>query len=63
MVATFLPVIAGILGKSEEELKEMDTTKLVESPDMIADTYHLPAYIEDMRNLLPILLQEGYLDK
>lgn len=55
-------MIAGVLGKSIDELKEMDTAKFFETPDMMAMTYRTPAFVDDIRKLLPILLNEGYLD-
>ncbi|XP_013109141.2 uncharacterized protein LOC106088264 [Stomoxys calcitrans] len=62
LVATFLPMVVGIIGKPLEELKDVDTDKMFENPDMIAMIYRAPAFVEEARKILPILLREGYLD-
>lgn len=62
MLAIFYPLVIGFLLKSQEELKDTDTNELLENPDMVAQNYKLPAYINDLRKILPILLSEGYLD-
>lgn len=55
-------MVLGFVSKTAEELKDIDTTKLPENPDMNAPFYFEPAYIAEVRKLLPILLSEGYLD-
>ncbi|KAM7360985.1 uncharacterized protein ACRADG_009021 isoform 2-T2 [Cochliomyia hominivorax] len=62
LLATFLPLVRGILVLTPDQLKDVDTTKFVESPEMAAAAYQNPELIEEMRILLPKLLTDGYLD-
>lgn len=55
-------MVTGMLGKSMDELKETDTTKFFESPDMIALIYQTPQFLDALRQFMPTLLLEGYLD-
>lgn len=55
-------MIAGVLGKTMEELAQIDTTKFFENPDMFAMIYRMPNLVEDFRAFLPKLLAEGFLD-
>ena len=51
-----------VLVPSAEDLKDIDTTKLVENAEMTIPAFENPEFIEEMRQLLPILLNDGYLD-
>ncbi|XP_065354377.1 uncharacterized protein LOC135948851 [Calliphora vicina] len=62
LLSTFLPMVVGILGRSMDELKETDTNKYFENPEMMAMVYFTPAFVDEVREFMPILLQEGYLD-
>lgn len=62
LLSTFLPMVCGVLGKSMDELKETDTTKFFESPEMFALIYSSPQFLDALRDILPVLLNEGYLD-
>ncbi|XP_073820555.1 uncharacterized protein [Musca autumnalis] len=62
LVATFLPMVVGFIGKSAEELKNIDTTKQFENPDLMTMVYRTPGFIQEVRKFMPILLREGYLD-
>ena len=55
-------MITGLLGKSMDELKDTDTAKFFESPDMIALIYQTPQFLDALHQFMPILLHEGYLD-
>ena len=55
-------MVIGFLSKTTEQLKDTDATKLFESPDMISMMYREPHFVNEIRNLLPVLLEEGYLD-
>lgn len=61
-MGVLLPLVLGFLAKPAEELKEIDTTKLPENPDMNAYLYFSPEVFEEIRNFMPVLLNEGYLD-
>lgn len=52
----------GVLAKPMDELKDYDTNKIFESNDMMSMVYYAPAFVEDVRTFMPILLSEGYLD-
>ncbi|KAM7361867.1 uncharacterized protein ACRADG_012731 [Cochliomyia hominivorax] len=62
LLTTFLPMFVGIILSKAEDLKDIDSTKLMEDVDKMLAVYDNPKYIEDMRRFLPILLTEGYLD-
>ncbi|XP_037822890.1 uncharacterized protein LOC119611396 [Lucilia sericata] len=62
IMSTILPMVVGFLAKPMEDLKDTDAAKLFTNPDLITMMYREPKFIEDIRNLLPILLREGYLD-
>ncbi|KAI8129052.1 hypothetical protein FF38_13556 [Lucilia cuprina] len=62
IMSTILPMVVGYLSKPLEDLKDTDSAKLFTNPDLITMMYREPKFIEDIRNLLPILLREGYLD-
>lgn len=55
-------MVSGFLGKSKDELKDMDAAEFLESPDAIAQTYRTSSFIEDIRKIMPLLLKEGYFD-
>ncbi|XP_073819399.1 uncharacterized protein [Musca autumnalis] len=58
----FLPLVLGFLAKPAEDLKDIDTAKLSENPDQNAYLYMVPEVVEEVRNFMPLLLNEGYLD-
>ncbi|XP_037822889.1 uncharacterized protein LOC119611395 [Lucilia sericata] len=62
LLSTFLPMVVGLLGKSMDELKDTDTKQIFENPNAISMVYHTPAFINEIRQFMPILLNEGYLD-
>lgn len=55
-------MVRAILVLTPDELKDVDTTKFVESPEMAANAYANPEFIDELRRLLPSLLIDGYLD-
>ncbi|XP_058978547.1 uncharacterized protein LOC131802377 [Musca domestica] len=62
LVSTFLPMVVGFIGKSAEDLKNVDIGKQFENPDMMSMVYRMPGFVEEVRKFMPILLKEGYLD-
>ncbi|XP_061392904.1 uncharacterized protein LOC133328350 [Musca vetustissima] len=62
VLVVIYPLVAGFWDKSVEELKDTNTTEMVENPDLIAANYNRPEFVEEMRTFLPILLDEGYFD-
>ncbi|TMW48625.1 hypothetical protein DOY81_006290 [Sarcophaga bullata] len=62
LLTTILALVRMVLVPSAEDLKDVDTTKLVEDAEMTAPAFENPEFIEEMRHLLPILLNDGYLD-
>ncbi|XP_073825367.1 uncharacterized protein [Musca autumnalis] len=62
LLAVMLPMVIDFMGKSAEELKDMDFKEKVENPEASSSNYKLPAYVEELKRILPILLNEGYLD-
>lgn len=62
LMSTILPMVVGFLAKPLEDLKETDAEQFFTNPDLMTMMYREPKFIEDIRNLLPILLREGYLD-
>lgn len=62
LVSTILPMVIGFLSKTTEQLKNTDTAKIFENPDMMSMMYRDPNFVNEIRKLLPILLEEGYLD-
>lgn len=61
-MSTFLPHIRMIVVTSVDELKDLDTAKYVENPEMGAVAYRQQEFIDHMRLFLPGLLRDGYLD-
>ena len=57
-----LPMINIMITTSMEGLKEIDVAKYVETPDAAVECYDNASYVEEMHQLLPSLLREGYLD-
>ncbi|XP_023293690.2 uncharacterized protein LOC111676912 [Lucilia cuprina] len=62
LLSTFLPMVVGLLGKSMDELKDTDTKEIFENPNAMSMVYHTPDFINEIRQFMPILLSEGYLD-
>ncbi|XP_073825379.1 uncharacterized protein [Musca autumnalis] len=61
-MGVLLPLVLGFLAKPAEDLKDVDTAKLPENPDLNAHLYLAPEVVEEVRNFMPLLLNEGYLD-
>ncbi|XP_075165017.1 uncharacterized protein LOC142237541 [Haematobia irritans] len=62
MLAVFYPLVVPLFYKSAEDLKNINTNDMIENPDVVALNYKLPFYIEELRTLMPIFLNEGYFD-
>lgn len=45
-----------------EEQKDINLAKLLEDPNAKGQLYEAPAFVEEIRKIMPILLREGYLD-
>lgn len=55
-------MFGNLMSSDVDDLKDMDVNKILENTDVMALSYNHPNYLNDMRNFLPILLKEGYLD-
>ncbi|XP_073825429.1 uncharacterized protein [Musca autumnalis] len=62
LIASFLPMIALLALTPAEDQKDMNLAKLLEDPSAKCQFYHLPAFLEELRKIMPVLLREGYLD-
>ncbi|XP_037822892.1 uncharacterized protein LOC119611400 [Lucilia sericata] len=62
LMSTFLPMFAGIITSKAEDLKDMDSSKFLENSNSLNVVYKNPSFIDDMRNYLPQMLRDGYLD-
>uniref|UniRef100_A0A1I8Q0I0 CHK kinase-like domain-containing protein n=1 Tax=Stomoxys calcitrans TaxID=35570 RepID=A0A1I8Q0I0_STOCA len=62
VLAIIFPLVLDNFTKTAEELKDEDFNEMIENPDVNASNYMRPVFIEEMREMMPILLREGYLD-
>uniref|UniRef100_A0A1I8N026 CHK kinase-like domain-containing protein n=1 Tax=Musca domestica TaxID=7370 RepID=A0A1I8N026_MUSDO len=62
LIASFLPMIAILALTPAEEQKDINLAKLLEDPNAKGQLYEAPAFVEEIRKIMPILLREGYLD-
>ncbi|KAM7361866.1 uncharacterized protein ACRADG_012730 [Cochliomyia hominivorax] len=62
LLTTLLPLAIAVWNLPPEKLRHIDANKYLESSELAATTYEHPKYIDELRNLLPSLLVEGYLD-
>lgn len=63
LLSTFLPLNYIVQGASDEKLKEINISDFIEeSNKTAARLYSNPAYLQELRQLLPRLLIDGYLD-
>lgn len=62
LLTTFLPLVHAIWMLTPEELKAIDADKFLDSPEMTATAYDNPKFLKELKDLLPSLLFEGYLD-
>lgn len=62
LLSTFLPMFHGIIVSKAEDLKDMDSAMLIENPNEIISIYKRTSFLNDIRQYLPILLKDGYLD-
>ena len=62
MVSTFLPLAYSLLQVNPEDLKDVDTSKLSEGGNFTNSFYKNPKFIDELKELLPVLLYQGYLD-
>ncbi|XP_065367960.1 uncharacterized protein LOC135960541 [Calliphora vicina] len=62
LMSTFVPMFGTIITSKAEYLKDIDSSKFLENVDELNMAYKTPTFIEDMRNFLPVMLRDGYLD-
>ncbi|KAM7361120.1 uncharacterized protein ACRADG_009981 [Cochliomyia hominivorax] len=62
LLTTILPHVRMFLVVPTDELKDVDTAKYVEDPSSSVAAYYNPEFISELRDLLPSLLNDGYLD-
>ncbi|XP_065354376.1 uncharacterized protein LOC135948850 [Calliphora vicina] len=62
LMSTFVPMFGAMMTAKIEDLKDFDSSTFLEDVDMMALSYKAPSFIDDMRNFLPIMLRDGYLD-
>ncbi|XP_075145401.1 uncharacterized protein LOC142220259 [Haematobia irritans] len=61
-LAVIYPIILDNFSKSAEELKDTDFNELLENPDVSAANCNSPLFIKELREMMPILMQDGFLD-
>lgn len=52
----------GVIVSKAENLKDLDSTNLMEDQYLMISVYKRSSYLNDIRQYLPILLRDGYLD-
>lgn len=51
-----------VITKTAEELKDTNADSMMEDQNSMKNLYNSPEYLKDLRRLLPVLLEQGYLD-
>ncbi|XP_037822888.1 LOW QUALITY PROTEIN: uncharacterized protein LOC119611393 [Lucilia sericata] len=62
LMSTFVPMFGDAITSKAEDLKDFDSSNFLENAAAISLAYKNTRFLTDMRNYLPEMLRDGYLD-